>query len=114
VYHIDPQSSRLTKLTDEIKKPNGLCFSPDYRTLYVADTAPTHFPGEKAKIISWTVQNNGSRLTNRREFATLDTGFHDGIRPMSTGISGAAPASGARASMGSMSMRRMARGSAGS
>ena len=38
VYHIDAQSGRLTKLTDEIKKPNGLCFSPDYRTLYVADT----------------------------------------------------------------------------
>ena len=23
---------------------------------------------------------NGGRLTNRREFATLETGFHDGIR----------------------------------
>jgi gluconolactonase len=80
VYHIDPQNGRLTKLTDEIKKPNGLCFSPDYRILYVADTAPTHVPGEKAKIIAWTVENNGARLTGRREFATLDTGFHDGIR----------------------------------
>ena len=61
-------------------KPNGLCFSPDYRTLYVADTAPTHYPREKAKIIAWDVQNNGSRLSNRRVFATLDAGFHDGIR----------------------------------
>jgi gluconolactonase len=80
VYHIDPQTGRLTKLTDEIKKPNGLCFSPDYRILYVADTAPTHFPTEKAKIIAWNVQDNGRRLTNRREFATLAVGFHDGIR----------------------------------
>jgi gluconolactonase len=54
VYHIDARNGKLTKLTDEIMKPNGLCFSPDYRHLYVADTAPTHFPGEK--------------------------GFHDGIR----------------------------------
>jgi gluconolactonase len=80
VYRIDPQNGRLTKLTDEIKKPNGLCFSPDYRTLYVADTAPTHFPGEKAKIVAWTAEGNGTRLTGRREFATLNAGFHDGIR----------------------------------
>jgi gluconolactonase len=80
VYHIDAQSGKLTKLTDEIKKPNGVCFSPDYRILYVADTAPTHFPGEKAKIIAWDVQDNGRKLTNRREFAVQDKGFHDGIR----------------------------------
>jgi gluconolactonase len=46
----------------------------------VADTAPTHFPNEKATILAWDVQNDGARLTNRRVFATLDTGFHDGIR----------------------------------
>ena len=80
VYHIDPKTSRLTKLTDELRKPNGLCFSPDYRFVYVADTAPTHFPNEKAKIFRFEVQENGRRLTNRREFAVLDTGFHDGIR----------------------------------
>jgi gluconolactonase len=80
VYHIDAQSGQLTKLSDEILKPNGVCFSPDYSILYVADTAPTHHPGEKAKIIAWDVQDNGRRLTNRREFATLDKGFHDGIR----------------------------------
>jgi gluconolactonase len=80
VYHIDAQSGKLTKLTDEIKKPNGVCFSPDYRILYVADTAPTHFPDEKAKIIAWDVQDNGRKLTNRREFAVQDKGFHDGIR----------------------------------
>jgi len=80
VYHIDPQTKRLTKLTDEIQKPNGVCFSPNYRILYVADTAPTHYPNEKAKIIVWDVQDNGRRLTNRRVFATQDAGFHDGIR----------------------------------
>jgi gluconolactonase len=80
VYHIDPQSGRLTRLTDEIKKPNGLCFSPDYRLLYVADSAPTHYPNEKAKIIVWNIENDGNRLSKRREFAVLDSGFHDGLR----------------------------------
>lgn len=80
VYHIDGQTGRITKLTDEIKKPNGLCLSPDNRILYVADTAPTHFPTEKAKVIAWNVQDNGRRLTGRREFAVQNVGFHDGIR----------------------------------
>jgi gluconolactonase len=79
VYHIDAQSGALTRITDEIMKPNGLAFSPDYSILYVADTAPTHFP-EKAKIIAWDVQDNGRNLTNRRVFVELDKGFHDGIR----------------------------------
>jgi gluconolactonase len=80
VYHIDSQTGKLTKLTDEIKKPNGLCMSPDYRTLYVADTAPTNFPTEKAKVYSFTMQNNGRSLTNKKEFVVLPAGLHDGIR----------------------------------
>jgi gluconolactonase len=80
VYHIDAQSGKLTKLTDEILKPNGVCFSPDYRILYVTDTAVTHHAGEKAKIIAWDVQDDGRKLANRREFVVQDQGFHDGIR----------------------------------
>ena len=57
-----------------------MCFSPDYRTLYVADTAPSHHPGEKASIIAWDIAEDAGRLTNRRVFTALDAGFHDGIR----------------------------------
>jgi gluconolactonase len=80
VYHLDPQSGTLTRITDEIFKPNGLTFSPDHQTLYVADTAPTHHPGEKARIIAWDVEDNGRRLSNRRVFVEIEAGFHDGIR----------------------------------
>ena len=83
VYHIDGGSGQLTKLTDEIFKPNGLCFSPDYKTLYVADTAPSHHP-EPAQIMAWDVEENGRKLTNRRVFASAELdgkmGFHDGVR----------------------------------
>lgn len=80
IYHLDPDSGTLTRVTDEILKPNGLAFSPDYQTLYVADTAPTHHPDAKASIIAWDVEDNGRRLSNRRVFVELDAGFHDGIR----------------------------------
>ncbi len=48
IYRIDAKSGKLTKVTDEIYKPNGLCFSPDYTKLYVADTGSSHYP-EAAK-----------------------------------------------------------------
>lgn len=80
IYHFDSKKEKLRRITDEIYKPNGVAFSPDYKTLYVTDTAPTHHSGTKAKIIAWDVKDYGRRLTNRREFVALDKGFHDGIR----------------------------------
>jgi gluconolactonase len=38
VYRIDPTTTEVALVTDEIDKPNGLCFSPDYSKLYVVDT----------------------------------------------------------------------------
>jgi gluconolactonase len=37
VYRIDP-GGEITKLTEDLEKPNGLCFSPDYKKVYIADT----------------------------------------------------------------------------
>ena len=37
MYHIGAKGGRLTKPTDEIRKPNGLCFSPDYRAVRLGD-----------------------------------------------------------------------------
>jgi gluconolactonase len=39
VYRIDPDGT-VEMVTDEIDKPNGLCFSHDYKRLFVADTGP--------------------------------------------------------------------------
>ena len=65
VYRIDAQSGRITKLTDDIFKPNGLCFSPDLSKLYVSDT------GDGKNIKVWDV--NGAKLKNGREFASMKT-----------------------------------------
>jgi gluconolactonase len=37
VYRIDPGGT-VERVTDELVAPNGLCFSPDYEKLYIADT----------------------------------------------------------------------------
>ncbi len=38
VYRVDAGTGRIEKVTDVLEKPNGLCFSPDYKKLYIADT----------------------------------------------------------------------------
>ena len=79
VYRIDGQNGSLNKVTDEVVKPNGLCFSPDYSLLYVSDTGP-----EERDIKVWNV--NGGRLTNRRVIVDMHmdgfetAGNADGIR----------------------------------
>jgi gluconolactonase len=55
-------------VTDEVTQPNGLCFSPDYRRLYVSDTGA-------GEIKAWEV--DGGRLRNGRRFVQ---GGADGIR----------------------------------
>lgn len=83
VYRIDLQTDRIEKVTDEIFKPNGLCFSPDYKKLYVADTGATHYEEAERVIKVWDIVD-GKQLTNGRTFASMEfdgqAGLADGIR----------------------------------
>lgn len=83
IYRIDAQTGKITKVTDEIFKPNGLCFSPDYKKLYVADTGASHYPNAPKNIKVWDVFD-GKSLAKGMEFASMEyqgkAGFADGIR----------------------------------
>jgi gluconolactonase len=82
VYRVD-EPGKFEKVADEPFKPNGLCFSPDYKRCYVADTGISHYP-DKAKSVIWVYDVDGKRLRNGRVFASMEmngkTGFADGIR----------------------------------
>ena len=75
VYRLNPDSGETTAVTDELDRPNGLCFSPDYSKLYLTDTG-THFP---QKIVVYDVQDS-SKLVNRRVFCETTPATADGIR----------------------------------
>ena len=81
-YRIDAKTRKLAKVTDEIYKPNGLCFSPDYKKLYVADTGSSHYKEAPKNIKVWDVVD-GVKLANGREFASMElngkAGMADGI-----------------------------------
>jgi len=88
VYRIEASTGKVFKLTDEIAKPNGLCFSPDYKKLYVADTGASHYPDAPKNIKVWDVVDAKS-VKNGKKFASMSltmadgeskAGFADGIR----------------------------------
>ena len=87
VYRIDPKAGKMEKVTDDIFKPNGLCFSPDYRKLYIADTGASHYPEAPRNIKMWDIVD-GTKLRNGREFTSMKmkmekgevAGLADGIR----------------------------------
>ena len=78
IYRVDPKTLEMDLVTDEFHKPNGLCFSPDYKKLYVADS------GDPKNLKVWDVVDDGTRLRSGREFASMKmgdmTGGADGIR----------------------------------
>ena len=72
VYRVDP-SGRIDRVLtdDQVPDPNGLCFSPDHRILYVCSTGTgpgDTGPGGKGEIYAFDVGID-SALSNQRLFA---------------------------------------------
>lgn len=42
VYRFDPEQASIRAIADDFVRPNGLCFSPDLKLLYVTDTGAIH------------------------------------------------------------------------
>lgn len=78
VFRLDPATGRVTAVVGDMVRPNGLAFSPDERTLYVAETGATHVPGLPAVIRAYPVE--GERVGDGRDFARCDAGLFDGFR----------------------------------
>ncbi len=73
VYRIDPKTGEATVVANELNRPNGLCFSPDEKKLYIVDS------GTPRNIRVYDVVN-GARLANGRVFVEMAPGTSDGIR----------------------------------
>ncbi len=78
-YRIDPDTGKMDKVADDLHKPNGLCFSEDYKKLYIADTG-----GNDPKGIHVYDVVDGKTLKNHRLFCSMKldnrSGGADGIR----------------------------------
>ena len=77
VYRYDPATGTASVAADDFVRPNGLCFSPDERILYVVDSGISH--GGPAHIRAFDV--DGPALRNGRIFAAdFAPGMTDGLR----------------------------------
>ncbi len=74
VYRVDPKTKELTAVIKDFDKPNGLCFAPGEKKLYVADSGgPRH-------IRVFAVSADGKSVSGGAVFAKIDKGGPDGIR----------------------------------
>lgn len=83
VFRFDPATGVLASVADDFDKPNGLAFSPDQRTLYVADSAVTEGPDHPSHIRAFSVTDDG-KVSGGDVFATT-VGVPDGMRVDTTG-----------------------------
>jgi len=79
VYRLDPNTRELTVVVGDMVKPNGICFSPDEKKLYIVDTGEPKKSGDPRPIRVFDVED-GKRLKNGRMFVNMAPGTSDGIR----------------------------------
>jgi len=79
VYCIDPRAGSVTRVADDFDRPNGLAFSVDEQTLYVADSGFSHGPDRPHHIREFKV-NTDNTLSAGKVFAEIHPGLPDGFR----------------------------------
>jgi gluconolactonase len=77
VYRLDPNNGDVVVVADDMARPNGLCFSPDEKLLYIVDTGQPEDKPQPIKVFD-VVQSK--KLSNGRLFCNMEKGGSDGIR----------------------------------
>ncbi len=80
VYRFDPRDGALDIVADDFESPNGLCFSPDERRLYVSESGAPFATDPVQHLRVFDVCDDGARLSNARVFYKVSPGFTDGFR----------------------------------
>lgn len=77
VYRIDGQTGQASIIADDVLGPNGLCFSPDEKILYIVESRGQPY----RKILAYDVTPDGTGIRNRRVFVDAGPGgTPDGMR----------------------------------
>lgn len=76
VYRLDADTGKATIVAGDVLGPNGLCFSPDEKILYIIESrgVPTR------KILAYDVSADGQKLSNKRLHVDCGPGTADGMR----------------------------------
>jgi gluconolactonase len=74
VYRLDPGAREPVAVAEDLTRPNGLCFSPDERLLYIANSDADYH-----HVRRFRVRDDGS-LAGGEVFCVIDPGVPDGMR----------------------------------
>ncbi len=80
LFRFDPRDGTLSVVADDFQGPNGLCFSPDERRLYVAESGVAFATDPLQYLRVFDVSADGAHLANARVFHKVEPGFTDGLR----------------------------------
>jgi gluconolactonase len=74
VFRVDPQNGRVKVVVDDFVQPNGICFSPDEKKLYIIDSGIRH-------IRVFDVDSDKGEVARSKVFANdFGSGTSDGMR----------------------------------
>ena len=79
VFRLDPGAAEPVAVADDMTRPNGLCFSPDEKHLYVANS------DRKAHHVRRFAVRPDNTLAGGKVFVTIAPGGPDGMRVDSSG-----------------------------
>lgn len=79
VYRFDPRDGSLRVVADDFQGPNGLCFSPDERRLYIVETGLQFDTDPLQHVRVFDVGEDGG-LSGGAVFCTIAPGNADGVR----------------------------------
>ena len=80
LYRFDPRDDSLNVVADDFEGPNGLCFSPDERLLYVSESGLPFATEPVQHLRVFDVVDDGHSLANARVFYKVEPGYSDGFR----------------------------------
>jgi len=76
IYRLEPDSRKATIAAEGVLGPNGLCFAPDEKILYVVESRGT----PNRKMLAFDVTDGGRKLANKRVHFDAGPGTPDGMR----------------------------------
>ena len=76
VYRIDGATRKATIVAEGVLAPNGLCFSPDEKILYIVESRGV----PNRKILAYDVSPAGNSISNKRVLIDAGPGTPDGMR----------------------------------
>jgi gluconolactonase len=83
VYRVDPKTGAISVVAGDFSMPNGLCFSPDEKKLYISDTGILGGPEPKHTWIRVFDVDENNQLSNDQvfhDFKDTGTGIADDMR----------------------------------